>query len=556
GTYSVTVTDSSGCSASASYFIRENNTLKLSYSVTPTTCLDNGSGAINISVSGGSPPYSYSWSNGATTKDLNGLTSGSYAVTVKDSLGCEITTRILVFKNTFQVGSEITQPLCWGDATGAISLTPSGGVAPYQFSWTNGSTAASLTNLAAGNYSVTVTDSTGCSKLLTYSIVSPSQLQVTSSVVSTSCNASSITLTTSGGTAPYGYQWSTGAQTQNLSNLPGGTYTVTITDAKACTLTKQIVIDSVSTFACTITPPTQPPVCLSGNNKIYASVVSAASYQWRIVSADSSWRIQSGATSDTLIYTAGNQNISATFTLTISKNGCTQTCSSTITACVSGTGTGNETCGDCFKSSISKTGSNELCTSYEVNITTDGNCKYDLSHFVIAIPCGQLSDYSDSGNWPLVVGKDPTTGLVGLKVDNVNNFGNQARSFVLKFTVCYDSGCGDVLRSWNPVVAYKAGQCISYDTLSIDNMGSAGLPYPNPFTNSFSINVSCDKDETVTVELYDQFGKAACEPFTCSLSAGDNKSIQIDGSSLVQNIYLYRIRSSSKTITGRILKKN
>jgi len=132
-----------------------------------------------------------------------------------------------------------------------------------------------------------------------------------------------------------------------------------------------------------------------------------------------------------LIYTAGNQNTSATFTLAITKNGCSQTCSYTASTCTSTGGNNNESCNDCFKSSISKISGNESCVSYEVNITTDGNCKYDLSHFVIAIPCGELSDYSDSGHWPLVVGKDPTTGLVGLKVDNVSDFGKAIGSFVL-----------------------------------------------------------------------------------------------------------------------------
>ncbi len=270
GVYSVTASDAEGCEASASYFLRENNTLKLSYNVTPTTCLDDGSGAITTTVTGGTQPYSYLWSNGATTKDISNLTSASYLLTVTDSTGCQMSTRVLVFKNTFQVASTIIHPLCWADSTGAISVTPSGGTSPYQFTWSNGATTSSLTDLPAGNYSVTITDSTGCSKLLTYSIISPSPLQATSATASASCNVFSIDLTVTGGTSPYTYLWSTGEQTQDIAGVASGNYTVTITDANGCTLTKAIGVDGAGTLTCAISPISSiMPVCLSSSNKIF-----------------------------------------------------------------------------------------------------------------------------------------------------------------------------------------------------------------------------------------------------------------------------------------------
>src|SRR5207302_1948767 len=122
--------------------------------------LDDSSGAINITVTGGTGSYSYTWTKGndtttvAKTADISNLPGGTYTATVKDSLGCEASKPILVFKKSFDVSSQVTQPLCHGDTIGAISLTPSGGVAPYTYVWTNDSTTSSITGLAEGTYKV------------------------------------------------------------------------------------------------------------------------------------------------------------------------------------------------------------------------------------------------------------------------------------------------------------------------------------------------------------------------------------------------------------------
>ena len=557
GTYKVIVTDAEGCSVTMSYPLHENNTLRISYTVSPTSCLDNNSGAIDVTVSGGSAPYSYLWSNGSTSQDISGLALGTYTVVVKDSLGCQTSARVSVFKKTFQVSPQITQPLCSGDSTGSISLSISGGVSPYKFLWSTGDTTSLVSNLASGIYHVTVTDSTGCSTLSTYSITSPNPLQATATIGNTSCEAHSIDLTPTGGTMPYQFLWSTGAITEDISGVTRGSYSVVITDTHGCALTKEVKIDSVGSFMCVINPLASPPVCLSANNKIFTSV-SDASYQWQLVSTDGSWKIQTGASTDTLTFTAGYLNTSATVSLSVTKNNCTQSCTYQISTCNSSTtgGNNNENCKDCFKSSIVKTSSDETCVSYEVTVSTDGNCRYDLSHLVVAIPCGTISNYSDSGHWPLVIGKDPTTGLTGLKVDNVNNFGKTVGSFVLKFSVCYSSQeCAQLLAGgWNPVVAYKAGQCVAYDTTTVTS-GSASTPYPNPFKNCFSIDLSSEHDDVISVELYDQYGRKACEPYVVPISAGDKKSITFDGSALLQNIYLYKVKTRSTITFGRLLKE-
>lgn len=559
GNYSVTVADSTGCAASTNFSLHENNTLKINFSVTPTSCVDDASGAINVTVTGGTAPYSYLWSNGATTQNLQGLTADAYTLTVTDSLGCQRTARISVFKKTFQVTSLITQPRCAGDTTGSISLTPLG-VAPFQFVWSNGATTDSVGNLASGIYKVTVTDDTGCSKLLSYTITSPQPLVVTDTVAAISCDSYSITVSAKGGTAPYQYSWSNGAQTQNLTGVPAGTYQVNIEDTNGCTLTKQISIDSAPPLTCSITSISQSPACGSSGNRIFTDV-SGATYQWSLTSSDGSWHIQSGAANDTLVYSAGNASSTATFTLTVTRNGCTQTCTYQVSSCT-GSGNGgtggnnNESCNDCFKSAISSTSGDGGCIKYTVNISTDGNCRYDLSHFVVAVPCGQLSDYADSKGWPLVLGKDPTTGLTGLKVDNASSFGKTVDSFTLEFTVCGGTDCIHQLQNWNPVVAYKAGQCIAYDTLSVSPHSNSCSIYPNPVRDSFSIEMTTDEDDEASIDIFNQYGQKVGETIKSRIVADQKNTIKIDASSLPASMYLYKVKTSKSHYRGRILKSN
>jgi len=220
-----------------------------------------------------------------------------------------------------------------------------------------------------------------------------------------------------------------------------------------------------------------------------------------------------------------------------------------------GGGSNNESCADCFSSTIAQVSSDGYCAKFKVNISTDGNCRYDLSHVVIAIPCGQISDYSTTGNWPLVLGKDPTTGLTGLKVDNVSNFGKEQDSFIVEFKVCGSTDCANQLAGWNPVVAYKAGQCIAYDTLSMQGPGTtSSCGYPNPFHNSIHFDVEGDRDDHVTIEIYDLRGNRVAENHDTWILKGEKKTISIEGSGLGENLYYYRVRCGTNVTTGKLMK--
>jgi hypothetical protein len=335
GTYSVTITDAVGCSAKKNYTLRVNTTLTLSGVVTPASCLGDNSGAIDLSVFGGTPPYNIAWADGTTTEDRTNLVAGTYAVTVSDATGCSVQANYTIFKKPLQVNSNLIQPKCNGDL-GSIELTVEG-VPPYTYTWSNGQTGSTIINLPAGFYSVTVSDASGCTRTLDFAILAPPPIVVTSAISNAQCGVEgsySINLTVSGGKPGYSFLWSNGATTQNVTGLNSGSYSVAITDAGGCVTNKTITVDAVAAgWSCLINQPTAAIVCGSAGNLLATSVADAATYQWTVTSTDNSWSITSGANSSTAVYTAGASGSTATFTLTITKNGCSQSCTYIANSC-------------------------------------------------------------------------------------------------------------------------------------------------------------------------------------------------------------------------------
>ncbi|MBK8845181.1 MAG: SprB repeat-containing protein [Bacteroidetes bacterium] len=212
-------------------------------SFTNVGCNGASNGTINITASGGTTPYGYVWSNGSTIQNQTGLAAGTYTVTVTDANGCTKTlSQTVTQPSTLDVIiSNFTNVGCNGASNGTINITASGGTTPYGYVWSNGSTIQNQTGLAAGTYTVTVTDANGCTKTASQILTQPSTFDVIiSNFTNVGCNGASngtINITASGGTTPYGYVWSNGSTIQNQTGLAAGTYTVTVTDANGCTQT-------------------------------------------------------------------------------------------------------------------------------------------------------------------------------------------------------------------------------------------------------------------------------------------------------------------------------
>lgn len=200
-----------------------------------TTC-GNTNGSINLSPSGGTPPYTFLWSNGATTEDLGSLAQGIYSVTVTDASPCSQSIVNIIIGNTN--GPAVTEThlssTC-ANANGSVNINVLGGTAPYTFNWSNGTTTEDLTNILAGTYLVTVTDFNSCAGYVSSTVLDSNDLAISISSHSYNCSNQGVVIANViSGVAPYTYQWSNGATTDSIVNVPSGNYFVTVTDAGGC----------------------------------------------------------------------------------------------------------------------------------------------------------------------------------------------------------------------------------------------------------------------------------------------------------------------------------
>ncbi len=220
--------------------IDNSSAIAASASLTLPGCEGEPIGGIDLTVTAGAAPFSYLWSNGATSQDLTGIAGGDYSVTVSDaSGGCPMVFFFeLPLTSAFDLGGVSFDMTCPYLVDGEIDLEVNGGVAPYAYLWSNGSTKQDPKNLYQGTYTVTVTDAVGCTATTSFTIENPNKIFPVVMVKNASnANASNGAVTISqinGGVPPFQFLWNTGADTQSIQNVPPGDYVVTITDGLGC----------------------------------------------------------------------------------------------------------------------------------------------------------------------------------------------------------------------------------------------------------------------------------------------------------------------------------
>ena len=255
GTYSATVTDANGCTATASTTVGASSAITASASATDENCSGANDGTATASGSGGTSPYSYIWSNGGNTATITGLGAGTYNVTVTDANGCVATASATVGSlSGITASASSTDESCSGANDGSATASGSGGTSPYTYIWSNGGNTATITGLGAGTYTATVTDANGCVATASTTVGIASSISVATSSTDESCsgaNDGSATASGSGGTSPYTYIWSNGGTTATITGLGAGTYNVTVTDANGCTATASATVGSSSGITAT-----------------------------------------------------------------------------------------------------------------------------------------------------------------------------------------------------------------------------------------------------------------------------------------------------------------
>jgi gliding motility-associated-like protein len=189
GVYNVTISDANGCTLSDSVTVTDISPIGLVFSSQNVSCYGSANGTIDLTVAGGTQPYTYVWSNGATTEDLQGLGTGTFAVTVIDSNQCSKSGMVIItepdsISATFVVseypnGHNVT---LHGASDGFVDLTVSGGTSPYNIFWSTGDSTEDLLNVPAGEYYVQITDSNGCTLTLHMTLTEPFELELPTGV--------------------------------------------------------------------------------------------------------------------------------------------------------------------------------------------------------------------------------------------------------------------------------------------------------------------------------------------------------------------------------------
>lgn len=241
GTYTLTVTDASGCMLTDSAKVDNTPGLAFETEVSHPSCIGLSDGSIDLTVSGGHPPFLYAWNTGSVEEDVDGLAKGSYVVIVTDQMDCTDSIRIeLDEPEALSAEMSIEALSCAEAADASASVEVTGGTMPYTYAWTNGETSSYLENLEAGRYDLTVEDANGCTLLDSARVPELQPLSVSADITNTGCGdeaTGSISILVEGGTPPYGYSWSNGSVEKDLVDLPAGSYALTVTDANACTNT-------------------------------------------------------------------------------------------------------------------------------------------------------------------------------------------------------------------------------------------------------------------------------------------------------------------------------
>ena len=289
GVYSVQLTCSNGCTQNVAIPLSSQSGPTLSMTTTPVTCNGACDGTATVTASNGVPPYSYVWSNtppsGSPT--ATALCAGSYVVQVTGNNGC-VTIAGATINQPSPLGlslANVINPTCSGSGNGSITAIPSGGSAPYTYSWAPyGGTGVTAVGLSLGSFTLTLTDSHGCMATQTTNVSSPTPITISSVVTPPSCNTiadGSISITAGGGTQGYTYQWSGGssATTPTINSLMAGTYSVTVTDTHLCTLSDTIIVNPALTV-----------IAFAGNDTTFCNLgaitlsatgsVGGVNYQW------------------------------------------------------------------------------------------------------------------------------------------------------------------------------------------------------------------------------------------------------------------------------------
>ena len=508
GTYTGTMTDALGCIATVSVTIAEPDALNTTIaSPTPTSCFNACDGSATVSVTGGTTPYTYLWSDGGaqTTGTADNLCAGNYIVTVTDAQGCTTQdTTDIVEPDQIILGTSVIDAFCETNTGTANATVTSGGVSPFNFEWDDpqAQAADSAINLIPGIYNVTATDATGCTATATATVgnILPGTATI-SSTTDVSCFSGSdgtATVSMSGtGTAPYTYEWfNSGGISQGVTGVTGtgfatGSYFVQVTDVNGCVSNSDTILINQPTELTATTNTTQTSCSSScdGQAQVFP-VGGTAPYTY-------SW-------DDPLAQITANADLlcEGSYTATVTdNNGCTVTASADITTpnpIVLDSTVTNANCGQADGSGCVIASGGTAPYTYEWPDATTNSCQVNLlaaSYLVTVMDDNgcteQISIQVSDLNGPQAEIIDTTmvscNGVCdgGATVNMVGGVGNN-------FTVVWDANAG------NQTTPTASNLCAGIYTVTItDDVGcnaSTSIEITEPdtlVTNAVAVDPVC-----------------------------------------------------------------
>ena len=298
GNYSLTVTDAHMCVATASASIRMLGTLAVSTSVVqPISCNGSNDGVVAVNCENGAVPFVYSWSTGQGISELHNMFEGSYQVTVTDAWGCSGQSSVtLVAPAAMFVDLTPVAPKCYNTSDGHVNVMATGGVSPYTYAWNNSTSSPSLTNVAAGTYSLTITDAAGCTTSRNVTIEAPEAVSMEVATTDVKCYGDKngkIEVAAYGGTEPYRYSVERVLELSTSSmftNIAAGYYNIRVTDANGCEAGRSAVVKQPEEMK--VEAVSEDPFCKnSRTGMINVSVIGGVlpyQYYWDNYMSDSS----------------------------------------------------------------------------------------------------------------------------------------------------------------------------------------------------------------------------------------------------------------------------
>ncbi|MEO8087050.1 MAG: CotH kinase family protein [Bacteroidota bacterium] len=574
GNYSVTITDQAGCSVLRSAFIAGNGSVTTNPSSTNLLCNGICNGDASISVTAGIPPFTYSWSPGGnTTSTVNNLCAGAYIVTTTDSNGCVKRDTIQITQPTVlnAIANTFSGVSCNGDNNGTASVSASGGTPPYGYSWSPaGGNSSNASNLSAGTYIVSVTDNNLCVDTVVIHINEPAALTLFTSATAASCGASNGTATCapSGGVSPYTYAWlPIGGSNSTATNLPAGSYSVTVTDSNNCVQTTFVSVNNSG--APVMTLQSSNDVSCNGDSSGSAVVNTTGgtppySYSWSPLGG-------SGATANNL--PAGNYVVTIT-----DANSCISTLNISIqepSAITTNLQVGNITCfGSCdgsasmnvsggaggfvylWSNSATTDSVNGLCAgNYSIQVT-DANLCVSNQNFNITQPASSL----------VVTVSHTNASCAGCPdgwASAIVNGGNSPYSYLWNTippqTTSLITG---LLQGTYVVCVTDVNNCTQCDSVQIldasvgineiTKQSSPVYVYPNPLSNSASFIFSLSKKQKVLLQVFDARGKLVKELIN-ELRIGGDHIFKMNATEMSEGIYHYHFQTEERVQDGSIL---